>query len=248
MFTFKIRKAEFGDVIITKNFYICNYPGLDVRVRNNAKIAKENVLKLQHENNLLRLMEPMYRNFGVCFNINNERYMEMLSPFNINCPGCDGIVANHEFLKINKAGLFMRTSDCASIVIIEPNNNAYILHASVESLNNGILLNLPKFSDGTIAIIGPSISSKNYYYSLDDKEKIKQRIGNFESLGYSKFTYTKENNIHISISNIILYALNKLNLKIIYNDKNDTFSNLTYGSNRRDGINRKENVMLVIPR
>ena len=215
MFTFKISKAEFGDVIITKNFYICNYPGLDVRVRNNAKIAKENVLKLQHENNLLRLMEPMYRNSGACFNINNERYMEMLSPFNVNCPGCDGIVANHEFLKINKAGLFMRTSDCASIVIIEPNNNAYILHASVESLNNGILLNLPKFSDGTIAIIGPSISSKNYYYSLDDKEKIKQRIGNFESLGYSKFTYTKENNIHISISNIILYALNKLTLKII---------------------------------
>lgn len=186
--------------------------------------------KIHKQLNIVDAMEPDYYTGGAVLRIEDLHTADMINYKLKTCVKCNGIVTTKEFMKENKMGVFGRSSDCLMTAIITP-DEVWMLHVSCEALNNGIMLTVPSFSVpfDSFAILGPCISQKNYWLSED---VAKERLSNFETLGYSEFLKQEENKTYVDIKGIVLKELEKRNISIVFNDSRCTYdSNL--GSHRR---------------
>ncbi len=194
----------------------------------NCKEATKNLMSMC---DITRLIEPNYGSNGQVMLLRTKEEMDLYDMMNINCPKCDGITVPIELLKSYKYGLIGRARDCLIVALVSE-KYATLMHISAESLNKGILFNIP--FDCERAVLGPCISGK--YYTLEGKA-LKERTSNYAVLGYDKFCYTlpgEENNLHISIKDIVMQRLSELKIEVVYNDARCTYETEELGSLRRN--------------
>lgn len=209
--------------------------------------SRNRIEELLKSRNLTGGIEIMYgKNTGICTDVYDLQTAKLLNPWAIDAPYCDAVKTSISFLKDNRLGLFGRSADCMMIVLFsEEKDEVIMLHASVSSLNNGILKNLPNNGNSYYAVLGPCISNKHYFVYGD--AYVAANTGNFKELGYEKYTEYRGENLHIDISEIVINKLSALNIKVLYYDKRCTFESKELGSNRGEspfGI-RNDNVIIV---
>jgi polyphenol oxidase len=137
-------------------------------------------------------------------------------------PKADAIITNQKYLPIA-----VLTADCAPVLIYESKLNMIAaIHAGWRGAYKGIINKVIKFmvkkgcklKDMT-AVIGPSISAKNYEVKEDFKKKfIKKDIKN---LKYFKIIKRK---LYFNLSKYIYSSIRNNNIKSIETIKIDTFN------------------------
>jgi len=217
------------------NFYGVNFclpsdeelgGNVHVRYPNSRQIR----LQIHETLGIVDAMEPDYYTGGALFYVDDLHTADMINYKLNTCVKCNGIVTTKAFMKENKMGVFGRSSDCLMLAIISP-DKVWMLHVSAEALNNGIMLSLPIFPIGywlPYAILGPCISWKNYWLSEDIA---KERLSNYETLGYSEFVYKDNDKTYVDIKGIVLQELFKRHIAIGYNDTRCTYD-YNLGSHR----------------
>lgn len=226
------------------NEIVCEMPNFleTGNVYYKSPKSKHNIQKLIEKRKLKGFIEPNVGNTATLVDVNSIILANKLSPWNSDFMKCDALHVSTKFLKENKLGLFGRSSDCMMLSFIS-DEDIYLFHLSVSSLNAGILNNLYscKIDKNFLAIEGPCISSRYYYLEGD---RILQSMSNFKELGYMSNTYYDKGKLHIDIRGIVRSELERNNIKILKNDQ-CTYSDITLGSNRRDGEKRHDNVMII---
>lgn len=192
--------------------------------------CKEATKNLMEKCGVTRLIEPNYGSNGMVVSLRTREELDLYDIMNINCPKCDGITVSKELLRECKYGLIARSRDCL-LLMLESENFVSLLHISAESLNNGILLNIP--FDCKRAVLGPCICDKHYTLEGD---VLNTRTSNYKVLRYDKFCYTLpgEEKLHISIKDIVMERLKELNIEVIHNDIRCTYETEELGSLRRN--------------
>lgn len=217
----------------------------------NCRQAINNIYEKQ---GLKYLIEPNYASTGTCMYVRNLEQVEWLNPFSTAIPKADGICIACDFMRENNIGIFMRPADCLALCILTE-NDVRVLHVSVESLNNGILMNLPISSKDASAVLGPCICAKHLTYDLNDNrvgseealrstrssyEKFAARTSNYKVLGYDKFITINENMAHIDLKGIVRAELEKAGIKIAYDEPKctvcDNLGSHRLGNNRANTI------------
>lgn len=199
----------------------------------NCRQAINNICE---KKGLKYLIEPNYASTGTCMYVRDLEQVEWLNPFSTAIPKADGICIAHDFMKENNIGIFMRVADCLALCIITE-SDVRVLHVSVESLNNGILMNLPLSSKDACAVLGPCICAEHLMYDLNDNrvgsvealrstkssyEKFLARTSNYKVLGYDNFITIDNNMAHIDLKGIVKAELEKTGIDIIYDNSKCT--------------------------
>ena len=224
----------------------------------NAPNSRQAINNIQCKAILNYLVEPNYGSTGVCMYVRSLEQVKMLDPFSTVIPRADGICMDKEFMKKNRIGIFMRPSDCIALGIIT-DKDVRILHISVESLNNGILMNLPTSFKYAEAVLGPCICKGHLLYDLADNrvgnkralamepssyEKFIERTKYYKVFGYDQFIiYNEEHKkAYIDIKGIVKYELKRANIDIVFDDTRCTVCD-SLGSHRLH--NSKVNAMVI---
>lgn len=220
--------------------------------------SRQAINNIQRKAILNYLVEPNYGSTGVCMYVRNIEQVKMLDPFSTAIPRADGICMDREFMKKNRIGIFMRPSDCIALCI-NTDKDVRILHISVESLNNGILMNLPTSFQHAEAVIGPCICKGHLLYDLADNrvgnkralamqpssyEKFIERTKYYKVFGYEQFITVDEehNKARIDIKGIVRHELRKAKIDIVFDDTRCTVCD-SLGSHRL--LNNKANAMVI---
>lgn len=233
-------------MVITK--YGLTYAQLSFAKTGNvfcrASDSKQNVERLILQTGVNGFIEPNVGQTGTMLEVDTVEVALALNPWNANFTKCDALHISVDFLKKNKFALFARSADCMMLSLLSE-QDVYLLHLSVESINNGILEHLKSVDTSReyLAIEGPCISAKEYY--LYGEDYIMSKTGNYAKLGYMDRTYLDDKGLHVDIRGIARDALRKCGISMVIEDKRCTFSNTSLGSNRRQGANRYDNVVII---
>lgn len=233
-------------MVITKFGFTYEQPSFS-ETRNvfcRAKGSRKNIERLIERTGVSGFIEPNIAQTGVMLDVDSLDIALALNPWNANYTKCDGLHVSKKFLKENNLAIFGRSADCMMLSLLSE-QDAYLLHLSVESINNGILEHLKCIDNSKeyIAIQGPCISAKEYY--LYGEEYIARKINNYSKFGYIDKTYADDKGLHISIRSIVRDVLKQCGISMVIEDRRCTFSNSSLGSNRRQGINRHDNVVII---
>ena len=233
-------------MVITKYGFTYQQPSFAQtgNVFYRAQGSKENIERLIQDTGVDGFIEPNVAQTGVMLEVDSLDIALALNPWNAKYTKCDALHISKEFLKDNKLALFGRSADCMMLSLISK-KDIYLLHLSVESINNGILEHIKAINTTReyLAIEGPCISAKEYY--LYGEEYIARKTGNYSKLGYIDKTYVDDKGIHISIRDIARDALKQCGITMVLQDRRCTFANIGLGSNRRQGANRHDNVVII---
>ena len=213
-------------------------------VFSRAQGSRENIERLIECKGVVGFIEPNVAQTGVMLDVNSIDVAHALNPWNANYTKCDALHVSKEFLKDNNFALFARSADCMMLTLLSE-QDVYLLHLSVESINNGILECLRAIEDSKkyLAIEGPCISAKEYFLYGD--EYIERKTCNYSKLGYMDKTFVDNKGLHVSIRGIARSVLQQVGVTIVIQDKRCTFGTHSLGSNRRQGINRHDNVVII---
>lgn len=195
------------------------------RYPNSAQIREAIHKKL----GIVDAMEPDYYTGGTVLRVEDIHIANMINYKLKTCVKCNGIVTTKSFMERTDMGVFGRSSDCLMAAIIT-DTEVWMLHISCEALNNGIMLNIPNlFGKNAKAVLGPCISQKNYGLT---EEVAKERLSNFETLGYYNLFCSKQDSItYVDIKGIATIELLKRGIEIAYDDNRCTYDN-NLGSHR----------------
>ena len=233
-------------MIITK--YGLTYEQLPFEKTGNvffrANGSRENIERLIVQTGVNGFIEPNVGQTGTMLEVNTIEVALALNPWNANYIKCDALHISVDFLKKNNFAIFARSADCMMLSLLSE-QDVYLLHLSVESINNGILklLDTLDASRNYLAIEGPCISAKEYY--LYGEDYIMNKTCNYAKLGYMDRTYLDDKGLHIDIRGIARDALKKCGVSMVVEDKRCTFSDTRLGSNRRQGASRHDNVVII---
>lgn len=231
-------------VFISKYGLVCELPGFSEtgNVWYNAEHSRENIEKLISTRNLNGFIEPNVESGSTMLEVSTIEVAKELNPWNGSYTKCDALHTTKQFLKENNFALFGRSADCMMLALLST-TDVYLFHLSVASLNNGILRHLPTDTGKKyLAIEGPCIS--DCYYFLKG-ERIKINTSHYEELGYLENTYYEDEKLHVNIRGIVRSELKKHGIRTVVNNDACTYCNMHLGSNRRDGPNRHDNVMII---
>ncbi|MBQ8044569.1 MAG: laccase domain-containing protein [Clostridia bacterium] len=209
-----------------------------------ANGSRENIERLIRECGVNAFIEPNVGQTGTMLEVDTVDVALALNPWNANYTKCDALHISVDFLKKNNFALFARSADCMMLSLLSQ-QDVYLLHLSVESINNGILrlLDMLDASKNYLAIEGPCISAEEYYLYGD--QYIANKTGNYAKLGYMDRTCLGDKGLHIDIRGIARDVLKKCGISMVVEDKRCTFSDASLGSNRRQGANRHDNVVII---
>ena len=231
---------------VQKYGYLIEQPNIHEtgNVYCKAPESRKNIIKLMEQRNLKGFIEPNVGQTATLIDVKSLEIANELHPWAADYTRCDALRIPKKILKENNYGVLARSADCMMLALISK-EDVFLLHLSVQSINNGILeiLKKCKIDDRYTAVGGVCISSKNYF--LYGEEYIKNMTCNFKKYGYDKFVFWDESQLHIDIRGIARYALEQQGIKeIVFNNK-CTFEDLSLGSNRREGPARHDNVMII---
>ena len=233
-------------MVITKYGFTYEQPSFTQtgNVFCKAQGSRENIERLIEKAGVAGFIEPNVAQTGKILEVDSLEVALALNPWNADFTKCDALHINKEFLKDNNFALFGRSADCMMLSLLSE-KDVYLLHLSVESINNGILEHIKGINarDNYLAIEGPCISAKEYY--LYGEEYIARKTGNYSKLGYMGKTYVDDKGLHISIRGIARDALKQCGITMVLQDRRCTFANIGLGSNRRQGANRHDNVVII---
>lgn len=233
-------------MVITKFGFTYEQPSLAKtgNVFSRAQGSRKNIERLIKNAGVVGFIEPNVAQTGVILDVDSLDVALALNPWNADYTKCDALHVSKEFLKENNFALFARSADCMMLSLLS-NQDVYLLHLSVESINNGILEHLKGINvrDDYLAIEGPCISAKEYYLYGD--EYIERKTGNYSKLGYMDKTFFDGKGLHVSIRDIARSVLNEIGVSMVIKDKRCTFSDISLGSNRRQGTSRHDNVVII---
>lgn len=233
-------------MVITKYGFTYQQPSFAQtgNVFSRAQGSRENIEQLIENTGVIGFIEPNVAQTGAMLEVDNLEIALALNPWNANYTKCDALHISKEFLKDNNFALFGRSADCMMLSLLSE-KDVYLLHLSVESINNGILEHIKGINarDNYLAIEGPCISAKEYY--LCGEEYISRKTGNYSKLGYMDKTYVDDKGLHISIRGIAREVLKQCGITMVLKDRRCTFANICLGSNRRQGANRHDNVVII---
>lgn len=233
-------------MVITKYGFTYQQPSFAQmgNVFYRAQESKENIERLIENTGVIGFIEPNVAQTGVMLEVDSLDIALALNPWNANYTKCDALHISKEFLKDNKLALFGRSADCMMLSLLS-DKDVYLLHLSVESINNGILEHIKAINTTReyLAIEGPCISAKEYY--LYGEEYIARKTSNYSKFGYMDKTYVDDKGLHVSIRSIVRDVLKQCGISMVIEDRRCTFSNSNLGSNRRQGINRHDNVVII---
>ncbi len=233
-------------MVITKFGFTYEQPSLAKtgNVFSRAQGSRKNIERLIKNAGVVGFIEPNVAQTGVMLDVDSLDVAFALNPWNADYTKCDALHVSKEFLKENNFALFARSADCMMLSLIS-NQDVYLLHLSVESINNGILEHLKGIdvSNDYLAIEGPCISAKEYYLYGD--EYIERKTSNYSKLGYMDKTFFDDKGLHVSIRGIVRSVLNEIGVSMVLKDKRCTFSHASLGSNRRQGTSRHDNVVII---
>ena len=231
---------------IKKFGYTIEQPSCDEtgNVYCKASESTQNIVKLMKERNLNGFIEPNVGHLSTLVEVKSFDTALNLNPWNADFIKCDALKISKEYLSLLNLGLFARSADYMMLALLSE-NDVYLLHISVKSLNDGILQILSEENiDCTyVAVEGPCISAENYF--LYGKKYIEENISNFSDLGYDKHIYYNGEKLHVDIRGIVREELMKRGIKTLVSNNQCTYKNTKLGSNRRDGKNRHDNVMII---
>jgi len=209
-----------------------------------AQGSRKNIEQLIENTGVAGFIEPNIAQGGVMLEVESVDVAFALNPWNTDYTKCDALHVSKEFLKDNNFALFARSADCMMLTLLSE-KDVYLLHLSVESINNGILERLRGIdtSKEYLAIEGPCISAKEYYLYGD--EYIERKTGNYSNLGYMDKTFFDDKGLQVSIRGIARDVLKQCGISMVLEDRRCTFANPLLGSNRRQGANRHDNVVII---
>lgn len=233
-------------MIITKFGFTYEQPSLAKtgNVFSRAQGSRENIERLIENIGVAGFIEPNVAQTGVMLEVDSLKVAQALNPWNADYIKCDALHASKAFLKDNNFALFARSADCMMLSLLSE-QDVYLLHLSVESINNGILEHLKGIvnSKDYIAIAGPCISAEQYF--LYGEKYIESKTCNYSKLGYMDKTFVDDKGLHVSIRGIAISVLKQMGIPLILQDKRCTFKDTTLGSNRRQGSKRHDNVVII---
>lgn len=231
---------------VEKFGYTIEQPSLEEtgNVYCKASESTKNIVKLMKERKLNGFIEPNVGHMSTLIEVSSFDTALNLNPWNADFIKCDAVKISRDYLRLINFGLFARSADCMMLALLSE-NDVYLLHISVQSLNDGILQILSEENiDCTyVAVEGPCISAEKYF--LYGEEYIEKNICNFSNLGYDKHIYYNDENLHVDIRGIVREELMKRGIKTLVSNNQCTYKNTKLGSNRRDGKNRHDNVMII---
>lgn len=233
-------------MVITKYGFTYQQPSFAQtgNVFSRAQGSRENIERLIENTGVIGFIEPNVAQTGVMLEVDSLDIALALNPWNAKYTKCDALHISKEFLKDNKLALFGRSADCMMLSLLSE-KDVYLLHLSVESINNGILEHIKAINTTReyLAIEGPCISAKEYYLYGD--EYIARKTSNYSKVGYMDKTYVDDKGLHVSIRSIVRDVLKQCGISMVIEDRRCTFSNSSLGSNRRQGANRHDNVVII---
>lgn len=233
-------------MIITKFGFTYEQPSLTRtgNVFSRAQGSRENIECLIKKTGVVGFIEPNIAQTGVMLEVDSLDVALALNPWNADYTKCDALHVSKAFLKDNNFALFARSADCMMLTLLSE-QDVYLLHLSVESINNGILEHLRDIdvSKEYLAIEGPCISAKEYYLYGDGY--IERKTSNYSKFGYMDKTFFDDRGLHVSIRGIVRAVLRQCGISMMLEDRRCTFANTSLGSNRRQGANRHDNVVII---
>ncbi|MDD3304466.1 MAG: laccase domain-containing protein [Clostridia bacterium] len=200
-------------------------------------------MEMARKRNIKGLIEPNTGNTSVMLEVNSLEVVKNLDPWTSDYIKCDALHVSKSFLKENQFALFGKSADCMMLGLIS-DQDVYLFHLSVASLNAGLLkhLTLRGINKEYMAIMGPCIGASCYSLTRD---RIRSDTSNFKNLGYLEKTYYEEDKLHIDIRGIVEKELAHCGITVAFSDRRCTYCDLSLGSNRRDKQNRHDNVILI---
>ena len=151
----------------------------------------------------------------------------------------DALITN-----VKKVALGVLVADCVPVLIYDKNLKIIsAIHAGWRGAYKGIIKNVVKFfmkkgsnTKNLIAVIGPSISEKNYEVQKDFKGKFLKKDKQ------SKFFFKiRKNKTYFCLNKYIYYHLKKLGIKNLEIIKKNTFDPKNNFFSARRSIQNKEN-------
>lgn len=145
---------------------------------------------------------------------------EKLSPWSTECEPCDGIIIEKEVLKRDHKALLLRSRDNLMLMMHDDYQIA-VLSIGVNTLNKGILKELPDFKGNVHVAMSACIRPEHLFYDFDHVTA----ISNFHIHGYFHFLSPYQGNFYIDIRKIVKYELSKKypNFVIDLEDDRDTY-------------------------
>ena len=217
---------------------------INSKEENLKEESRENIERLVADTGVVAFIEPNAGRTGVLLEIDSLEVALALNPWTVDYTYCDAIHVSVDFLKSNNLALFTRSADCMMLTLLSE-QDVYLFHLSAESINNGILEHLKSIdtSKEYLAIEVPCISASEYY--LYGEEYIANKTSNYLKFGYMDKTYFDDKGLHIDIRGIARAALKNGGIRRVIEDKRCTFKDTSLGSNRRQGVNRHDNVIII---